>query len=126
MSYSYSDLYDKYTSPMNPDCPIDPPCPVDPQCPEQFTWEVFANALWIFVLHWMQTGEVMLRGFSMGFGLKLAHLMFRDSNTNVSEQIANSSKFMSLSVYAGFAMATIMVGSSLFVPAGFREQWFNP
>jgi hypothetical protein len=94
-------------------------------------WE----GLWAFAV----TFEVLVRGFTLGFGIRmLTYLFFEHEHENENEN-ENATKLPTtrhsivksfrhkalLSAMAGLSLAAFFHGSSLFVPAGLREQWFG-
>lgn len=66
----------------------------------------------------------------LGFGIrKLNYLFFENENENATEPTTRANVVKSfrrkalLSAVAGLSLAAFFHGSSLFVPAGLREQW---
>mmetsp|Transcript_13020 Transcript_13020/g.35935 ORF Transcript_13020/g.35935 Transcript_13020/m.35935 type:complete len:109 (-) Transcript_13020:976-1302(-) len=103
------------------ECPVCPECPA---CPQQSTLLALAE-MFIGIFRDWQTGEVLVRGFMLGFGLKMMAFLFFNNSDDVDVQLANCPKYARLSVFAGMALSTLMLGSSFFLPTGFRAHWFE-
>jgi hypothetical protein len=84
--------------------------------------ETICERLWVFGT----TLELLFRGFALGFGLRLLKALFSPTTTHDSKPIPSvrSQLFVDAAV-AGISLAAFLYGSSLFVPAKFREEWYR-
>merc|ERR1712224_620501 len=72
--------------------------------------------------------EVLGRGFSLGFGLRMLWFLFSSGEVRADDgsNIWNFSKCRVLeSARAGVAVATTLYGVSFFLPLHLREYWFS-
>lgn len=94
---------------------------------------VYAERLWEVLLAFAGTLELLVRGFTLGFGVRmLKYLFFEDddggSTTNGGDRTAALRSFRrraAASAVAGLSLAAFLHGSSVFVPAQLREEWFS-
>jgi hypothetical protein len=89
---------------------------------------VYSERLWEGLVVFAVTFEVLVRGFTLGFGIRmLKYLFFENENTTETTRADVVKSFRRkalLSALAGLSLAAFLHGSSLFVPAEVREEWF--
>ncbi len=90
---------------------------------------IYAERLWEALLSSCTTFEVLVRGFTLGFGVRMLKYLFWE---RASEQIVDRASVLSsfrkmalVSAVAGISLAAFLHGSSIFVPAEVREEWFD-
>ena len=90
---------------------------------------IYAERVWEALLSSCTTFEVLVRGFTLGFGVRMLNYLFWEG---ASEQIADRASVLSsfrekalVSAVAGLSLAAFLHGSSIFVPADVREAWFD-
>jgi len=82
------------------------------------------------ILVFAATFEVLARGFTLGFGMRMVkYLFFEPEETNENSEravIFNSyRRIVLLSMVAGISLASFLHGSSIFLPARWRDGWFE-
>lgn len=95
------------------DCP---PCPIctPPSSIRERLLQLFD--------YFTTTTEVLVRGFSLGFGAQM--LKFLLVNNDNDEHLSKLGERIRISVVTGLAMACFIHGSSVFVPTQLRLRWF--
>lgn len=92
---------------------------------------VYAERLWEGLLAFASTLEVLVRGFTLGFGIRMLKYLFWE--TGASEATTTTDRASVLlsfrnkaivSAVAGLSLAAFLHGSSIFVPAEVRKEWF--
>ena len=97
---------------------------------------VCIEQVWETLVLFATTFEVLARGFTLGFGIRMLKYMFFDGNdatTSSSNQSTATihSTFRSfrkkalVSAITGVSLAAFLHGVSVFVPANLRESWFS-
>ncbi len=92
---------------------------------------VYAERLWGGLLVFASTFEVLARGFTLGFGMRMFHFVFSEDHASIEATKSANSVLRSyrrkilISVVAGLSLAAFLHGSSIFVPAEVREDWFQ-
>jgi len=98
---------------------------------------LLAETIWERHIMWVfdsTTLELLVRGFALGFGLRLLRVLFSSSATTTTTTTTDASKQLASLVrsrlfvdaaFAGISLAAFLYGSSLFVPAQFREEWYG-
>jgi hypothetical protein len=82
---------------------------------------IFFNAIWSGLVYFASTLEVLFRGFSLGFGIR----MLKDVLLQHDQDLSHIRERLWIAAFAGLAMATFIYGTSLFVPARYRMNWFE-
>lgn len=99
-------------------------------CTVSVPWVVvIVETVWDHLWAFGTTIELLIRGFALGFGLRM--LKFLVLETDTSEYTNTTAKLRSfrsqvlMATVAGISLAAMMHGSSLFIPAHLREDWFS-
>merc|ERR1711971_270552 len=105
------------------DFPSCPPCP--PPLNKPFS-ERFQESVWNRFLYFATTMEVLIRGFSLGFGIRMLQYIFFPDNVEVQREktediIPCFKRRLTNSAIAGLSTAAFIYGLSLFVPMNLRE-----
>mmetsp|Transcript_40041 Transcript_40041/g.58504 ORF Transcript_40041/g.58504 Transcript_40041/m.58504 type:complete len:350 (+) Transcript_40041:66-1115(+) len=85
--------------------------------------------LWEGLLLFAATLEVLFRGFTMGFGVRMLKYLFLEppgeAATTTRASIVKSYRRKALvSAISGLSLAFFLYGSSIFFPASLRDAWF--
>jgi hypothetical protein len=110
-SLFYSDYYPKLSC---------PPC----QCPIVIPPKPYTGTerLWDALEYFASTAEVLIRGFSLGFGIRmLKYILLEDGGDNLNHM---RDRFW-ISAVSGIAMTAFIHGISIFVPLKMRMGWFD-
>ena len=106
-------------------------------CQSQFTKDCcrtttaayYMGRIWDALAYFATTLEVLVRGFSLGFGVRmLKYIFFSEENEGTGEDVDLIKCFKRraiVSAISGLSVAAFIHGSSLFIPTQVREQWFN-
>ncbi len=89
---------------------------------------VYAERLWDGLVVFASTFEVLVRGFTLGFGMRMFHFIFSEAGpdaTKPSNVLRSYRRKILISVVAGLSLAAFLHGSSLFVPVEIRQDWFQ-
>jgi len=90
---------------------------------------IYAERFWLALLVFASTFEVLVRGFTLGFGIRMLKYLFWENASDATATRANVLKsFRSramVSAVTGLSLAAFLHGSSIFIPAGVREEWFD-
>ena len=99
--------------------PVSCPAASCPPClAEDSLWSIMVSA----IVYLATTIEVLIRGFSLGFGTRMLKFILWD---DAGESLDHLKDRMRVSFVAGLAMSSFIFGSSLFLPAKMREYWFS-
>ena len=91
-----------------------------PECPVcSTTW---MDLLGPSVLYAAATTEVLIRGFLIGFGFKMLQFMILDGQSDNLDRLGQR---LRIALVFGISTASIIVGSSLFLPTNIRVKWFE-
>jgi hypothetical protein len=72
------------------------------------------------------TLEVLVRGFSLGFGIRMLKYILMDKDDgNSNEDLSYMQNRFWISAGSGLAMAAFLHGTKLFIPANIRMGWFD-
>uniref|UniRef100_A0A7R9UBF0 Uncharacterized protein n=1 Tax=Pinguiococcus pyrenoidosus TaxID=172671 RepID=A0A7R9UBF0_9STRA len=92
-----------------------------PKCPSSSSfWHDAVKELVVFVV---DTCAVLLRGFSLGFGAKLTHLLWQENFAEVKQEKIRVQVVGCM--YLGFSTACLLLGLSQFVPLALRRTWMG-
>lgn len=96
-------------------------------CASPLSNDYYKEQLWQGLVYFASTIEVLLRGFSLGFGARMLLYIFEKQPVSGEEtDIFQVYKNRALvSAISGISMAAFIHGSSLFVPTAVREGWFS-
>jgi len=112
---------------------------------------VYSEWLWDAILVLATTFEVLVRGFTLGFGIRMLHYLFwephhgttTNTNTNTTNHASEIELELELeaqqrarfikslptkalvSAVAGLSLAAFLHGSSIVFPAHLRQEWFH-
>jgi hypothetical protein len=90
-------------------------------CPSVKCPSGIPERLWDACASFASTIEVLLRGFSLGFGMRmLKYILLQDD-----ESMDRIRDRVWISAVSGLAMAAFIYGMSAFVPVGMRMKWFE-
>ena len=84
------------------------------ECP---TWSMLALSS-----YFASSLEVFLRAFALGFGAHMLTLLFWEKRDVDFDEVK---KRLPISLISGVAVACFVFGSSFFLPAQFRINWFE-
>lgn len=88
----------------------------------------YLERLWEGILVFAATLEVLVRGFTLGFGIRMVkYLFFEHENTDETRAglLKSFRRKALVSAVAGLSLSAVLHGSSIFVPASMRENWFT-
>jgi hypothetical protein len=110
-------------------CPVCDPCPT--------IASLFPHSpIWIILSYFLTSCEVLLRSFTLGFGLRMLAFVFMEyqpappgggdggGGGNLLQDV-NIRRNIQVAMLTGVALASAVFGSSLFIPVNFRMRWFN-
>jgi hypothetical protein len=100
---------------------------------------VSSEWLWDAILVFAATFEVLVRGFTLGFGIRMLKYLFwephhgtKTTNTASEAEQQKRARFVKslptkalVSAVAGLSLAAFLHGSSIVFPAHVREEWFH-
>jgi hypothetical protein len=96
-----------------------PECPIIVLPPALYT-----ERLWDALEYFASTVEVLIRGFSLGFGLRmLKYILLEDGGDN--DNLKHMRDRFWISAVSGLAMTAFIHGISFFVPLKMRMGWFD-
>jgi hypothetical protein len=122
-------------------------CPVCEKCPTIASL-FLQSSIWIIFSYFLTSCEVLLRSFTLGFGLRMLVFVLmeypkqqqqsqqeaeghdggggggRGGNINILKDMYVR-RNIQVAILTGVAMASAVFGSSLFIPTNFRVKWFN-
>jgi len=103
-----------------------PPCYCKPsKLSKQSQWERILN----FCVSMTTTCETIMRGFLLGFGVRMLKYVFEDDGVNTGDNLRETKavfrgRFL-ISCVHGLAVAAMITGGSLFIPSDVRKKWFS-
>lgn len=89
---------------------------------------VYAERLWDGLVVFASTFEVLVRGFTLGFGMRMFIFIFSEADpiaARPSSVFRSYRRFILISIVTGLSLAAFLHGSSLFVPVEIRQEWFQ-
>jgi hypothetical protein len=134
----YHEIYATATATAGKSCRFCPVCSCDP-CPSPQQ-----SPIWTFLSFILSTCEVLLRSFTLGFGIRMLVYIFSSDKPPQAQtgggdgggknasgggvNILNDNcvrRNIQMAILAGVSTASAVFGSSLFIPASIRTKWFN-
>lgn len=89
---------------------------------------IYAERFWEALVAFTTTFEVLVRGFTLGFGLRMLKYLFWEAAFEAKADKASVIKSFRnralVSAVAGLSLAAFLHGSSIFIPAAVRRDWF--
>lgn len=100
------------------------------QCPPCNCVPAKTEQIWSWLVYFATTLEVLVRGFSLGFGARMLKYIFfpeeseklEGTTDNLFEQFKRRAI---VSMISGLSVAAFIHGSSLFIPTQLRDNWFD-